>query len=76
MPTTILRYQVHRRTDLEGKTLYFMIYSASRSRPHKFFSPGEPPHIPPFEGPSAWFEVERTSRGEWKFLRQVPPRTP
>jgi hypothetical protein len=52
-----------------------MIYSGSRNRPHKFFRPGVPPLIPPFEGASAWFEVERNHRGEWKFLRQVADRT-
>jgi len=71
MTAQILKCQVHRRTDLEGKTLYFMIYSGSRSRSHRFFRPGTPPHIPPFEGASAWFEVERGHRGEWRFLRQV-----
>jgi hypothetical protein len=75
MVTTIQRHQVHRRADLDGKTLYFMIYSGSRNRPHKFFRPGVPPLIPPFEGASAWFEVERNHRGEWKFLRQVADRT-
>jgi hypothetical protein len=70
----VFRYKVERSTDRDGRTLFFMVRSGSRSRPHKFFFPGRPPEVPPFEGASAWFEVEKTHRGEWKFLRQVEAR--
>ncbi len=46
--------EIERRTDIAGKTLYFMIKSGSRSRQHKFF---EPSKVPDFEGDSAWFEI-------------------
>ncbi len=63
--------EIERRTDGEGRTLYFMIAAGSRSRQHRFFEPDE---VPPFEGPSAWFEVEpRGGRAHWKVLRQVEP---
>ncbi|MDO8912274.1 MAG: hypothetical protein Q8N10_03185 [Phenylobacterium sp.] len=63
--------EIERRTDVGGKTLYFMIKSGSRSRQHKFFEPGE---VPDFEGDSAWFEIEaRGGRSHWKVLRQVEP---
>ncbi|MGA0603879.1 hypothetical protein ACO2Q3_24445 [Caulobacter sp. KR2-114] len=71
MASHVLNYEVHRRTDLEGRTLYFMIYSGSRRRQHTFF---EPSQVPAFEGASAWFAIERDHRGGWTFLRQVEGR--
>ncbi|MFZ3008305.1 MAG: hypothetical protein WA047_19240 [Phenylobacterium sp.] len=66
--------EIERRTDRTGKTLYFMIKSASRSRQHKFFEPHE---VPAFEGDSAWFEVEpRGGRAHWKVVRQVAAPAP
>ena len=63
--------EIERRTDVAGKTLYFMIKSGSRSRQHKFFEPDE---VPAFEGDSAWFEIEpRGGRAHWKVVRQVDP---
>lgn len=63
--------EIERRTDIAGKTLYFMIKSGSRSRQHKFFEPDE---VPDFDGASAWFEIEpRGGRAHWKVLRQVQP---
>ncbi len=70
---TPLVYKVERARSLPdagGRTLYFMIRSGSRRRPHKFFQPGE---VPAFDGEVAWFEIDRKS-GAWTFLRQVDPR--
>ena len=49
------------------KTACYFIRPGSRSRPWHWFEPYE---VPPFEGRSAWFEMERV-RGGWKFIREV-----
>ncbi|WP_310542050.1 hypothetical protein [Phenylobacterium sp.] len=60
--------EIERRTDLAGKTVYFMIKSGSRSRQHRFFEPHE---VPEFIGESALCEIERGGGGYWKVLRVV-----
>lgn len=59
MARPLLR-DLHRRRDLDGKTLYFLIRSGSRSRQHQLFEPDE---VPEFEGESVWFEVQPIGRG-------------
>jgi hypothetical protein len=71
MPGTVTTCRVERRTDLNGKTLYFMIRSGSRSRSHKFFAPYA---VPAFEGAEAWFTVQRDRWGDIKFLARVESR--
>lgn len=66
----ILPYKVQRyraRPEDGGHTLFFGISLGSRSRGHKWFSPGE---VPEFEGNSAWFEIDR-AKGQWRFVRQI-----
>lgn len=49
------------------RTSRYFIRPQSRRRAWKFFELHE---VPEFEGPVAWFEIERT-KGEWRFVRQV-----
>ena len=68
MPTH--RYKIERLTmgAAEGnRTSRFFIRPGSVRRPWKFFDPEE---VPPFDGPVAWFEIERKG-AEWRFIRQV-----
>jgi hypothetical protein len=60
-------YTVKRIATLEGETLCFMVFLGSRSRGYRTFEIGQ---VPPFEGKSAVFEVDRRG-GRWVFLRQV-----
>ena len=60
--------RLERRTDGEGRTLYFMIPSSDRRKPPAFVDPED---VPPFEGAAAWFEVERVRRGPWLKWRAV-----
>jgi len=60
-------YRVERRTDRDGKILFFIIPSSDRRRSSKFFDPEEAPAI---EGRAARFEIE--CRGKvWRFLRRI-----
>lgn len=54
--------------DHGGQTLRHFVQRGARSRPWKWFEPGE---VPKYEGSHAWFECERAPGG-WKVLRQVP----
>ncbi len=67
---SLLTYKVERLTSLENdgcRTLFFLIRCGTRRRPITFFDPDK---VPPFEGPFAYFEIDRT-RGRWTFIRQV-----
>lgn len=68
-PTVIARLE--RRCTMPeagGGALYFIVHAGRRPA---FLQPSE---VPDFDGPEAWFEVER-ARGPvwktWKVLRQV-----
>ncbi len=49
------------------RTFCFFIRPGSRSRPYRWFEVAE---VPPFDGKSARFEMERTRYG-WTFIRQL-----
>jgi hypothetical protein len=60
-----------RVTDLDGKTINFMIPSGDRRRPPEFIPVAQ---VPPFEGAEAWFELQKLHTkpwSTWKVLRQV-----
>ena len=68
-PTVIRRLK--RVTDLEGRTLNFMIPTSDRRHPPEFIPPDR---VPEFEGKEAWFELEKVHTKPWAFwkvLRQV-----
>lgn len=47
-----------------GETLAYFVRPGSRSRPYIWFDPHE---VPPFEGPSATFDIQRTA-GRWQVV--------
>jgi hypothetical protein len=74
MATWISRYEVHRIDDPStGRTLCFMVFLGSRAAGWKRFDRSQ---VPDFTGHTAWFEVERTHKGAWRFLRHVDASAP
>ena len=67
MSTPPSRHEVIRIAGPDGRTLCFMVYLGSRKAGWRRFDADA---VPPFEGKTAWFEVER-DRGQWRFLRKV-----
>jgi hypothetical protein len=68
----LARHTVQRLTDMDGKTLSFMVYLGSRRRGWRTFRPEA---VPPFEGETAVFEVD-IRQGVWTFVRQIAPVGP
>lgn len=71
MPQSIIVRCLTRVTDLEGRTLNFMIPSSDRRHPPQFIPPGQ---VPDFEGKEAWFELQKLHIkpwSTWKVVRQV-----
>ncbi|HEY0436903.1 MAG TPA: hypothetical protein VGC92_09695 [Phenylobacterium sp.] len=55
------------RLIIEDVTVRYFIRPGSRSRPWRWFQPDQ---VPPFEGRTARFEMERV-KGGWRFLHQI-----
>lgn len=68
MPKITAIMRLERRTDLDGKTLYFMTPSGGRRHPAEFLDPQD---VPDFEGDAATFELERFHKGPWLKWRAV-----
>lgn len=68
MPTSTIVARLERKTDLEGRTIYFMLPSSDRRKPPAFV---EPEDVPAFDGDAAWFELERVKRGPWLKWRAI-----
>jgi len=66
---TVIKRQVQRYTDGEGRTLFFAVFLGTRRAGWRFFKPGE---VPDFAGEAAVFEVE-VRRGAWVFGRRLGP---
>lgn len=61
--------EVHRLAEpATGRTLCFMVFLGSRRAGWRRFDRSE---IPDFEGDTAWFDVERNHKGQWRFLRRL-----
>jgi hypothetical protein len=64
-----------RAKSLTGVTLFFT-YEGGAGRGNSRSSFIQPEHVPPFEGDSGWFEIERVHARPWGFdrvVRQVDP---
>jgi hypothetical protein len=71
MPKTTVVRRLQRVTDHDGRTLHFMIGSSDRRHPPQFIPCDQ---VPAFEGPDAWFELEKIQAKPWPFwkvLRRV-----
>ena len=71
MPPAPVVRRLKRVTDLDGKTINFMIPSSDRRHPPEFVPVAQ---VPPFEGKEAWFELQKLHTKPWptwKVLRQV-----
>ena len=71
MPVLIYKIERLRLGPDQGRrtTRYFIRPGRVRG-PWKFFRPDE---VPPFEGETAWFEIERKG-ASWRFIREVEGR--
>jgi hypothetical protein len=61
------RYLIERQTDLEGNLLHFITRTGRRPWVRVF----RPEEVPPFEGRSAWFEIERGPRGQVRLIGPI-----
>lgn len=68
MPAHKTIARLERRTDLQGRTIYFMLPSSDRRKPPAFVEPAD---VPPFDGDAAWFELERVKSGPWLKWRAI-----
>ena len=59
----VIKREVRRFIDRDGKTLFFAVYLGTRRAGWRFF---RPPDVPDFEGETAAFEVE-VRKGQWVF---------
>jgi len=69
----IQRVQVFRECDCRGVVRRFVFFTGDSCRRANFLRPDD---VPPFIGPSAWFEVELISPGPWPTWRVLRPALP
>lgn len=68
-PTRIVK--LTRATCNRGVTLFFTYAGGERRRGNSRSGFIDPEHVPPFEGDSAWFEIERVHAKPWGFDRAI-----
>lgn len=70
--------EIERVTYLQGNTLMFQFDHRNRSGCRTLGDRIDKEHVPPFNGQTAWAEVERVSAKPWAFHRVIclvdPPK--
>ena len=73
MPGPRYTRQLHRMTDIDGRTLFFVWRAGDRRRRSLFFRPDQAPALRDFERESGWFLMERDGRGGWAVIGETGP---